>query len=238
MFDQIKPSIFRPLCVLLLFLVPLIPVISFATKPVDPLRKSRVEQQSILDELVSKMGSFQQVEFSVARLSKNSLLGRIKESKGNIRITKTGLFLWQITEPEKSKVVFDGNFAWSEEKLDEDFGGGFKVTKAKGIKRSLAYNILQLIMGQGSFSKHFHPLKTTTEGGVSVLQFTPAKAEWNLSSITLKISTKNQDLLSLIYVDDIENETELIFSNPKYKNKIEPKLFQYAPPKGAEISEL
>lgn len=204
----------------------------------ESLVKNEEEHSKVLASLVSKLSQFGQVDFEVKRLSLQSMLGRTKTSEGKMSLSQTGKFWWKIEKPQSTLLVFDGTFAWNEEKISEDLGGGIKVAKSKHFKASPAYKVLQVLMGKGKLTEIFTPLKTSREGDFVELQLTPKEKDWNISVLHIKINEKNLDLKSISYFDDLENKTELNFSAPEYHKKEDQKKFSYTPPKQAEITEL
>jgi outer membrane lipoprotein carrier protein len=204
----------------------------------DSIKKNEVEHAKVLASLVSKFSQFGQVDFAVERKSLQSMLGRTKTSEGKMSLSQSGKFWWKIEKPQNTLLVFDGSFAWNEEKVSEDLGGGIKVAKSKHFKASPAYKVLQVLMGKGSLTELFTPLKTSREADYVELQLTPKKKDWNISVLHIKINEKDLNLKSISYFDDLENKTELTFSSPEYHKKEDQKKFNYTPPKNAEITEL
>ena len=204
----------------------------------DSLVKNEEEHSKVLASLVTKYSKFGQVDFDVQRVSLQSMLGRTKTSEGKMSLSQSGKFWWKIEKPQSTLLVFDGTFAWNEEKITEDLGGGIKVAKSKHFKASPAYKVLQVLMGKGKLTELFTPLKTSRNGSTVELQLTPKKKDWNISVLHIKVNEKDLDLKSISYFDDLENKTELNFSAPDYHKEEDKKKFSYTPPKEAEITEL
>lgn len=195
-------------------------------------------QNKVLREFVQKMKAYEEVSMKVEKRSIQSLLGRETKNSGEMAITRDGKFWWKVTEPQKTLLVFDGEFAWNEERLPEDFGGGVKVAKSKHFKQSPAYKILNVLMGNGDLSNYFSPLKATEKEGIVSIELTPLKSNWNISILNIVIEKNKSKLQRISYVDDLENETVLSFSGHKQLEAAEKKKFIYQPPTGAEVTEL
>lgn len=204
--------------------------------------ESIVENQKIhsktLNDFVDQLKDYQQLKMDVERTSLQSFLGKTKTSQGQMSLTKNGLFWWKIQKPNQSLLVYDGNYAWNEDKLPEDFGGGYKVTKTKHFKSSPAYRVLQVLMGKGDIWKMFSPVRTNDKDSIVELELTPIDKSWNISLLILRFSKDGKNLLSIAYLDELENKTEFKFTKMKYTKQVDKKLFSYVPPKDAQITEL
>ena len=205
---------------------------------VSVILENQKKQDQWIRAYVAELHPYAQIRMQVKKKSLQSLLGRTSESKGEMSLSKTGLFWWKISEPRPSLLVFDGDWAWNEEALPDDLGGGIKVSKTRQFKASPAYRILMALMGKGDFWQSFSPLRTWEKDGELLMQLTPKDAGWNLSLLTLRFKREAHQLVGLSYTDDLENETHFDFSEMKLLKNLDKKLFSYSPPKAADITEL
>ena len=60
---------------------------------------------------------------------------------------------------------------------------------------------------------------------------------WFKNNLILKIDSKAQRVVSIEYVDEVENETKIEFRATQFNIKIKQSLFNYKPPKDAQITE-
>ena len=194
---------------------------------VDSILENQKRHSKTLNDFVDQLKGFKQLKMEVERISLQSFLGKTKKSSGKMSLTKTGLFWWKIEEPNKSLLVYDGVFAWNEDKLPEDLGGGYKVTKTKHFKSSPAYRVLQVLMGKGDIWKMFSPVRTNDKDAVVELELTPKDKSWNISLLILRFSKDGKNLLSIAYLDELENKTELKFTEMKYTKEVDKKMFSY-----------
>lgn len=235
---MMKPRIFNSINLIFFFALVLIAGKFGYGSSFSSLEKNQTEHTSVLNKFVKKLSNSEELLMDVEKNSFQSLLERKSSSSGKISVSKSGKFWWKIEKPEQSLLVFDGQLAWNEERLSEDFGGGVKVAKSKHFKASPVYKILKALMGKGSILDYFTPLKTKRTKDLVELQLTPNSGDWNISLLTIVIEEKKQSLLSIKYIDDLENETELKFSNHKRFEKINKSRFKYVIPKNAEVTEL
>ncbi|MEC9283708.1 MAG: outer membrane lipoprotein carrier protein LolA [Bdellovibrionota bacterium] len=205
---------------------------------IDSIVENQKRHSKTLNDFVDQLKDFKQLNMQVERVSVQSFLGKTKTSNGKMSLTKEGLFWWKIEKPNQSLLVYDGNFAWNEDKLPEDLGGGFKVTKTKHFKSSPAYRVLQVLMGKGDIWKMFSPVRTNDKDSTVELELTPKDKSWNISLLILRFSKDGKNLLSIAYLDELENKTELKFTKMKYTKDVDKKMFSYVPPKDAQITEL
>lgn len=189
-----------------------------------------------ISDLVKEYSKSEMLSMAVVKKTTQKLLARTKTSNGKLYFSKDGRFHLLMESPNKTLVVFDGDYAWNEEQLPEDFGGGIKVLKSKGFKDSVAFNLLQIVMGKGKFNKYFHVIESRNIEGKKVIKASPSTSKWNISLISLEI--KNDRLIGISYWDDVGNETLLSFDKIEFHKKIQKKYFQYKIPKGAEITTI
>lgn len=169
-----------------------------------------------------------------------ALLEEEKLSQGTLLLSK-GRMRLEIVQPERSLLVVDKNAIWIESVTPKEFGSKVQVLKIKSkefAKQSKAP--IAMLLGQ---SKVWDEFKIKNESDKSndtkVLTLVPKKkgAMGEMQSIGLELSKRDQQILSLNYKDDLENETHFQFKNTDFKAKGFGSRLKYTPPKDAEITE-
>jgi chaperone LolA len=153
------------------------------------------------------------------------------EFKGEIFFAK-GKMRLEMTKPQKTLLVYDGQNAWQEQTDEFDGQSHTVVTKvkARNVKRSSA--LLGALLGDAKVLQKFK-LVSENHGAFSLTPKDKKQSEVRKLIITI-VEGK---LKGLTYTDDFDNQVQFIFEKPKEEN-ISEKKFKYVPPKGAEVSEI
>ncbi|MFS4458863.1 LolA family protein [Bdellovibrio sp. HCB2-146] len=173
------------------------------------------------------------VEMKVEKTLKSELLGKETRHSGKIFLAN-GKFRWENTVPEETLLVFDGSTIWSVQVPPKEFGGEPQVAKGKVDKKTKSQILIASLLGE-DLEKNFKVVKDDKNGNIEVA---PKGNDLTVKSLNLSIDTKKSELKELSYKDDIGNLTTIKFSDIQFKSKANNKLFQYQPPKGAQVSEL
>jgi outer membrane lipoprotein carrier protein len=156
----------------------------------------------------------------------------------------SGLFRMEIQKPEKSMIVFDGKNLWSEQAPNADFGGKAQVTKAKIDKKNGTQLLVTKVFEKGVLQKLFkiESEKTTFDEkykhDITLIKAVPKTKDISLKLLILGVDPDKQVVTEIGYIDDIDNQTIMRFSNIEFKTEKDRKLFQYKPPKDAQVTDL
>ena len=175
---------------------------------------------------------------NVEKVVKSELMGSETKYIGKIDIS-SGRFRWENTTPEKSLLVFDGKTIWSEQSPPAEFPGKVQVAVAKVDKKNRSQILISSLLGKSTIFENFKVLKEDRIGAETVYLIEPKTKEINIDKITLTINTKEKTLIGISYKDDVGNLTEMKFSNIEFfKKNSRKELFNYTPPKGAQVTNL
>lgn len=189
-----------------------------------------------LEQIMTKYRSAKLVEMSVDKTVTSELLGRQTLYKGRIFLGKEK-FRWENDTPEKTLLVFDGQTIWSEQNLSEEFGGPVQVAKGKVNRKNRSHILLSALLGE-KISKNFKTLRSSVKGNDYMIELKPIGDDLIIKSLVMVLDSKGKILKSISYKDDIGNLTKMDFLNVKFLDKEKNSLFNYKPPKGAQVTEL
>jgi outer membrane lipoprotein-sorting protein len=148
-----------------------------------------------------------------------------------------GKFHWETSGPEKNLLVFDGQFLWNVQFPPEEFKSAPLQVAKMSLKAKNSPLIILEIFGQKPLDTFFKVTTKKTEGDVTSFALKEKKVDLGLKDITLKINAKDHRVVSLSYLDEVENETVLAFKATQLDAKLKEDLFSYKPPKGAQVTE-
>lgn len=189
-----------------------------------------------LTELSKKYRNAGLVEMNVEKKITSDLLGKTTSQLGKIYLSKNK-FKWQTTEPEKSLLLFDGQYIWTEQAPPKEFGGAVQVAKGKVDKKNSSNVLISALLG-GDLKKNFKILDKKDESNLLTLSLEPIGQDLAVQNLSVVINKKDLLMQEISYSDDIGNKTQLEFSKVNFKKNANNKLFKYTPPKGAQVTEL
>lgn len=182
------------------------------------------------------------VTMTVQKTVRVALLDQVRKAKGRLLLS-SGRLRMELDGQEKTLLVINKKHLWAVTFPPEDF----KTAAVQVIKRNMSQetgkpgkpkNIIALLM-QGGLSKFFKVTGVKAHDGGGWLYFLePSSAHRDFKRAQLVISRDEEKLEELRYWDERDNETELLFSDIVFGNKLEDNLFTYSPPPNADVMEM
>lgn len=162
-----------------------------------------------------------------------SILGKELKSEGLITYS-ADKFFWETKEPEKSYVIFDGKSLWNVQFPPKNFAAPVQV--AKTAMKNKTPSVFNFLLGKRSLNPHF---KVTMSGDAEnrVYSLTDVSAGLGLKNIKIYADETKSRMTSLSYMDELENEIEIEFKSIQSLSNLNPKFFDYVPPKDASLTE-
>lgn len=201
-----------------------------ATKPTP-------EQETLLKTVDEKYQSVDSVVMNAKKTTKSGVFDQTEEAAGKLYVQKGKLRLdVQNKEKDKSLVIADGSHLWLVTPPPKEF----KNAKTQVLKASLSTSqarsqgLLQ-ILTEGGILKYFKITSVSKDGALEVFNLQPNKEAQELKRVRLALDPQEKTIVSLKYWDNMDNETAYDFSSVKFNQKVDKKLFQYVPPKNADV---
>lgn len=153
--------------------------------------------------------------------------GRVsRSSAGNFTIARPGKFRFVYEKPYKQTIVSDGTTVWLH---DEDLN---QVTVRK-IGDSLGEQPLALLLDPQSSEKVFDVKAAPPQGSIKYVMANAKKVDASVSE--LSIALVNAQPTEIVWRDALQNVNTLRFEQLTRNGKADPTLFQFTPPKGADV---
>lgn len=195
-----------------------------------------VKDNTDLQRISQKYKNAKLVEMDVEKTVTSSLLGRETKHAGKIYLSH-GKFRWENESPEKSLLLFDGSTIWSEQIPPVELGGPVQVARGKVDKKNRSHILVSSLLG-ADVQGNFDVMSEKVAGDLTTLQLKPKTDDLTIQSVIVLVDTKAKTLNEIRYEDEVGNETKIKLSNIQFLNKEKRKLFQYQPPKGAQVTDL
>jgi len=150
----------------------------------------------------------------------------VQESRGTLAFSRPGRFRWTYLKPYAQLIVGDGSRVWV---YDEELN---QVTVRK-LDVALGATPAALLAGSNEALKAFTLTDQGTKDGLEWVEAVPRDKESNFERIRMGFGFSGLERMEL--VDSFGQTTELRFSAFQRNAKVEPDLFRFVPPKGADV---
>jgi len=150
----------------------------------------------------------------------------VQESRGNFAFQRPGRFRWTFSKPYAQLIVGDGEKVWVH---DEDLN---QVTVRK-LSKALGATPAALIAGSADIEQAFVFTDSGEKDGLEWLDAKPRDRDAGFERIRMGFGLAGMDAMEL--VDQFGQVTVLRFSNLQRNPKIDPAVFRFTPPKGADV---
>jgi outer membrane lipoprotein carrier protein len=174
--------------------------------------------QSYLQTTAAARADFEQKVYD-----KNGKL--VQESQGSFAFQRPGKFRWTYAKPPQV-IVGDGERVWIH---DSDLN---QVTVRK-MARALGSTPAALLAGASEVQRAFDLSEGGNKNGLEWLEAKPKEKEAGFERIRLGLSASGIEAMEL--VDHFGQTTVLRFLNLVRNPQLDPQLFRFTPPKGADV---
>ncbi len=190
---------------------------------------------SPLDAVVAKYRTSKIVSMDVVKTVKSKVLNKETKFVGKIYLSQSK-FRWDTETPEKTQIIFDGKTIWNVQHPSAELPGPVQVAKSKIDKNTKKQILLATLLGTSEVKKNFKVLKTEVLKDEKVYFLEPKGSDLQVKDLVIHIANKKISAVS--YKDDIGNQTDMNFRNIEFGKKDKSKLFNYTPPKDAQVITL
>jgi outer membrane lipoprotein carrier protein len=149
-----------------------------------------------------------------------------QQSRGTLAFARPGKFRWTYSTPYPQVIVGDGARVWV---YDQDLN---QVTVRK-LGQALGATPAALLAGSNEALKAFELKDEGTRDGLEWVEAIPRDKESGFERIRLGFGFSGIERMEL--VDAFGQTTELRFTGLQRNPRIDPALFTFTPPKGADV---
>ncbi len=153
--------------------------------------------------------------------------GRVTQSaNGEFLLARPGKFRWSVAQPYKQLLVGDGQRVWV---FDEDLN----QVIVRNVGEALGATPAALLSGNQEVERAFTWIDLPAANGLDWLSATPIAQDATFAQIKLGFDAKG--LAALELVDAFGQRSVVRFANFERNPKLAAELFQFTPPKGADV---
>lgn len=150
----------------------------------------------------------------------------LQESSGVLAFSRPGKFRWTYFKPYAQVIVGDGRKVWI---YDEDL----KQVTVKKLDQALGSTPAALLAGNNEVMRAFRLTDKGVKDGVEWLEAVPRDKEGSFERIRMGFGESGLRQMEL--VDSFGQTTVLRFDSLERNPKLDPALFRFTPPKGADV---
>ncbi len=172
-----------------------------------------------ISETLTARGEFEQKIF-------DHNLKLLQESRGVLAFSRPGRFRWSYVKPYAQLIVGDGARVWI---YDEDL----KQVTVKKLDLALGSTPAALLAGNNEAMRAFRLSDKGTRDGREWLEALPRDKEGNFEKIRMGFGSSGLEVMEL--VDSFGQTTVLKFASLERNPKLDPGLFRFSPPRGADV---
>ena len=150
----------------------------------------------------------------------------VQQSRGTLAFARPGKFRWTYSKPYPQLIVGDGARVWV---YDQDLN---QVTVRK-LGQALGATPAALLAGSNEALKAFELKDEGARDGLEWVEAIPRDKESGFERIRLGFGFSGIERMEL--VDAFGQTTELRFTGLQRNPRVDPALFSFSPPKGADV---
>jgi outer membrane lipoprotein carrier protein len=179
-----------------------------------------------LDSLKSFLTEVKSARAHFKQLVLDKKLTTVQEASGTMVFARPGKFRWVYEKPYEQLIVGDGAKLWM---YDADLN---QVT-VKQLDRALGASPAALLAGNNEIEKHFNLKDLGKRGSMEWLEATPKSKDSSFESIRMGFGANGLEVMEMR--DHFSQTTVIRFTGLERNPKLDPGLFKFAPPKGADV---
>jgi outer membrane lipoprotein carrier protein len=154
-------------------------------------------------------------------------------ASGRLYVRYPGMMRWEYEKPERQVIITDGEKLWIYRPLDNQVMVGNAPVFFRDGKGASFLSDINLVR------KKFKIQMGRPEGEyVYELRMTPLESTLNISEIRLSITPRTYNIARIVTVNDYGDDTRIDIVNPKFNVNLEPSLFSFEIPPGADVQKL
>jgi outer membrane lipoprotein carrier protein len=150
----------------------------------------------------------------------------LQQSSGLLAFSRPGKFRWSYVKPYAQLIVGDGSKVWI---YDEDL----KQVTVKKLDQALGSTPAALLAGNNEAMRAFKLSDKGAKDGLEWLEALPRDKEGGFERIRMGFGSSGLEVMEL--VDSFGQTTVLKFGSLERNPKLDPGLFRFSPPKGADV---
>jgi outer membrane lipoprotein carrier protein len=179
-----------------------------------------------IDTLKNYLRETQSAKASFSQVVYDRNMRKLQETSGTMYFARPGRIRWVYEKPYEQVIVGDGAKLWV---YDKDLN---QVT-VKAIGQAIGGSPAALLAGSNDIEKDFRVTSGGSENGLEWVEAEPRSSESTFQKVRMGFGKAGLEAMELI--DGFGQRTVVRFEGIERNPKLDPQLFQFAPPKGADV---
>ncbi len=179
-----------------------------------------------IDQLDAFLKGLKTLEADFQQTLYDENLYQLEESRGGFQLSRPDRFRWDYRQPEAQLIVADGEKVWI---YDRDLS---QVT-VRALGNALGATPAMLLSSDRPVDENFEVSELQPSGGMEWIGLKPRLSDTGFAQIRLGLDSGVLKLMELI--DNFGQLTRIEFKNIKRNPRINPRVFEFKPPKGVDI---
>ncbi len=146
---------------------------------------------------------------------------------GTLSLLRPDRFRWDYRDPYVQLIVADGRKLWL-------YDADLEQVTVRPLESGLGSTPAMLLSGAGSVGDSFTAGAVERDGEWTWCHLVPKQHGSDFESVSLGFNDRG-GLVAMQLVDKLGQSTELNFSDVALNQRLDPALFQFTPPKGADV---
>jgi outer membrane lipoprotein carrier protein len=146
---------------------------------------------------------------------------------GTLSLSRPDRFRWDYRDPYVQVIVADGRNLWL-------YDADLEQVTVRPLESGLGSTPAMLLSGSGSVSESFTDGPVERDGEWTWCRLVPKQRASDFESVSLGFNRRGE-LVAMQLIDKLGQGTELDFSDVALNTQLDPALFQFTPPKGADV---
>ena len=146
---------------------------------------------------------------------------------GTLSLSRPDRFRWDYREPYVQVIVADGRKLWL-------YDADLEQVTVRPLESGLGSTPAMLLSGTGSVGDSFSAGPVERDGEWTWCRLVPRQHGSDFESVSLGFNDRG-GLVAMQLLDKLGQSTELSFSDVALNKALDPALFQFTPPKGADV---
>jgi outer membrane lipoprotein carrier protein len=154
-------------------------------------------------------------------------------ASGRVYVRYPGMMRWEYEKPERQAIITDGHKLWIYRPLDNQVMTGNAPVFFRDGKGASFLSDIRLV--RQKFTITLHP----PEGEyLYELRLVPREKTLNISQIRLYVVPRAFTIARIVTLDDYGDDTRIDIVNPQFNVELDPALFKFDIPKGADVQKI
>jgi outer membrane lipoprotein carrier protein len=154
-------------------------------------------------------------------------------ASGRVYVRYPGMMRWEYEKPERQAIITDGHKLWIYRPLDNQVMTGNAPVFFRDGKGASFLSDIRLVRQKFTITLH------SPEGEyLYELRLVPREKTLNISQIRLYVVPRAFTIARIVTLDDYGDDTRIDIVNPQFSVELDPALFKFEIPPGADVQKI